>query len=187
MAMAQTPETPAPTRQQLLAAGRSLAAHSRRAGLTREAVCRQAGLSTTEFAALYTSDEAFHCDLLATLLDDLRDTVARATAGMPAGIPRLKMSVETYLEAQARQPTLCEMRDTLHVYSDGAQVLIRHRSGFSVMVALELKASGWPEHQAAGELLAAAIAEVARAERQDVQPMPGLRQTLYRYLDHLPP
>lgn len=186
--MAQTPETPpAPARQQLLAAGRSLAAQVGRGGLTREAICGQAGLGTADFAALYPSDEAFHCDLLASLLDELRDTIARATAGMPAGIPRLKMSVETYLEAQARQPTLCELRDTLYIHRDGAQALVRHRSGFSVMVALELKASGWPEHQAAGELLAAAIAEVARAERQDVQPMPGLRQTLYRYLDHLMP
>ncbi|HEY1077479.1 MAG TPA: hypothetical protein VGE51_12375 [Fontimonas sp.] len=186
--MAEPPDPSAVARQQLLATGRRLAAtHRRRAELTRAVVCAQAGVTPEAFAALYGSDEAFHCDLLAALLDDLRDTVTRATAGMPPGIPRLKMAVETYLEAQARQPTLCELRDSLHVCSDGAQALARHRSGFGMMVALELKASDWPEHQAAGPLLAAAIAEVARAERQDTQPMPGLRETLYRYLDHLPP
>lgn len=186
MTMAPPSDPSALHRQQLLAAGRSLAANRRRAELSREVVAAHAGVDAAACGALYPSDDSFHCDLLAALLDDLRDTIARATTGMPAGIARLKMSIETYLEAQAQQPTLCELRDSLHIHSDGAQALARHRSGFSVLVALELKAAGWPEYQAAGELIAAAIAEVARAERQDTQPMPGLRQTLYRYLDHLP-
>lgn len=186
MPMALTPDAPTTTRQRLLAAGRSLSGELRRAELTRAAVAAHAAVDRDDCDALYPSDESLHCDLLATLLDDLRDTIARATADMPAGIARLKLSVETYLEVQARHPTFRELRDTLYRFSDGAQALARHRSGFGMLVALELKAAGWPDHQVAGDLIAAAIAEVARAERQDEQTMPGLRQTLYRYLDHLP-
>ncbi len=167
----------------LLAAGRRVAGRTDRQRLTLAAICAEAGVSEKRFAALYPSLSAYQGELAAALIDDIRDTLTRVTANMPAGIARLKLAIETYLEANLAQPALRELLTALRFDPVGAAVIRRRVAGFIVMMELELRTAHWPQPSACARLLTAGVIEIAHAEHEADLRLPALRSTLFRYLD----
>lgn len=175
------------SRSRLLAAGRRLSDRVRLSELTAQAVCAEAALPLDRFASIYPSIEAYHCELLGRLIDDVRDAVARITTNMAGGIPRLKLSLETYLEANASRPTLRELLMALRFDPDGIELIRKRVSGFRVLMELELRSAQWPHPAATARLLTAAVTDIAQAEQEAGGRVPGLRETLFRYLDSRSP
>lgn len=179
-------------RSWLLAAGRrppaaGLSDQVRRSELTAQAVCAGAGLPLARFESIYPSIERYHCELLGRLIDDVRDAVARITTHIVGGIPRLKLSLETSLEANASRPTLRELLMALRFEPGGIELIRNRVSGFRVMMELELRAAQWPRPAATARLLTAAVTDIAQAEQEAGGRLPGLRETLFRYLDSRSP
>lgn len=170
-------------RSRLLAAGRRLSDRLRRSELTAQVVCAEAGLPLERFDSIYPSINTYHCELLGLLIDDIRDAVTRITTNMGSGIPRLKLSLETYLEANASRPTLRELLMALRFDPDGIELIRKRVSGFRVMMELELRSARWPRPEITARLLTAAVTDIAQAEQEAGGRVPGLRETLFRYLD----
>lgn len=180
---AAAPNDASADRTALLAAGRRLSEQLRLAELSAEAVCAAAGLSVERFHALYPSLTAYHCELLGRLIDDVRDAVARITTNMPGGVARLKLALETYLEANVSRPTLRELLVTLRFDAAGIEVIRKRVSGFRVMMELELRTAQWPRPAATARLLTAAVTDIAQAEQEAGARQSGMRATLFHYLD----
>jgi len=177
---------PQDERTRLLAAGQQLAADAAGEPLSVAAVCAHAGLPVERFAALYPSLHDYHCELVGQLFEEVRDNVARITTNMPASTARLKLALETYLEANISRPRLRELVAALRFAPRGAAVIRKQVSGFTVMIGLELRAVGWPRPEATARLLTAALVEAAQAEHESGMRAHGMRAAVYRYLDSRP-
>jgi AcrR family transcriptional regulator len=167
----------------LLDAGRRLLDSAGSGDLDEARICAAAGLPLGAIHASFGDWDGYRCALLATLIDEVRDRVARMTDNMPSGIERLKLALETYLEANVQRPALRRLLSELRFSERGVEVIRSRVAGFGVVVGVELRALGRPHPQATARLLTAAVTEIAQAEHEAGARVPALRRTLLRYLD----
>jgi AcrR family transcriptional regulator len=170
-------------RERLLAAGRRLADTPGVSVIDEEAICAAASVAPEALRAGFGDLHGFRCALLSTLIDDTRDRVARVTSNMPAGVERLKLALETYLEANIQRPPLRELLSELRFTPAGVDIIRSRVAGFGVMMGVELRALGRPHPEATARLLTAAVTEIAQAEHEAGTRLPAMRGTLLRYLD----
>ncbi len=181
--MPAVPSEIAPVRERLLAAGRRLADTPGVKRIDESAVCAAAGLAPEALHEAYETAHHFRCALLAALIDDTRDRVARITSNMPAGVERLKLALETYLETNLQRPPLRELLSELRFTHEGAEIIRSRVAGFGVMMGLELRALERPHPEETARLLTAAVTEIAQAEHEAGTRLAAMRDTLLRYLD----
>ncbi|MDD3763464.1 MAG: hypothetical protein PHP86_09265 [Nevskiales bacterium] len=178
--MSHDPEITAASAR-LLQAGRRLAGRSGAAHFDRTDICDEAGLPPETVDAAFGDYARFECALLGALLDDVRDTVARVTTNMAPGIPRLKLSIETYLESSLMQPAISAMARRHRNSRSGEAVLRARIAGFTLMMELELCAIGWPHPSETAQLFTQVVLDIAAAEAEARRRQLGLREVLFGY------
>ncbi len=181
------PLSPEAERRALLAAAIELARQLPLAALTTTRICQSAGVAASQFAGVWPDPAAFEHELLAALLDEVRDSVAKSTLGMPAGLPRLKLAIEAYLNANGARPTVRALAYKLQAGPAGAAILRSRVAGFTLMMEMELQALHWPRPAAVARLFTAAILEIAYAEHEAGSALPELRETVFHYFDRRGP
>ena len=72
-----------PLRQHLLSAGRSLLDAEDGGNFDPDSVCAAAGAPPESLARLFGDWDAYRCALLAVMIDEVRERVARITSNMP--------------------------------------------------------------------------------------------------------
>ena len=167
----------------MLVTARALARHHSLAELTPALICKEAGQPAEQFKNVWPEQSGFERELLAELLDEVRDTVAKTISGMPPGIPRLKLAIEAYLEANRARPTVRALALKLQTDPAGAAILRSRVAGFMLMMDIELQALNWPHPAAVARLFTAATLEIAYAEHEAGCVMPDLRATLFQHFD----
>jgi AcrR family transcriptional regulator len=170
-------------RERLLAAGRELLEQRGVGFVTPDTVSTEAGLKPGRFKRAFASNDAFLLELMEILGDEVRDSLAKLTLNMPPGLPRMKLTIDSYLAANVQRPALRELVDTLRTDAAGAEAVRRRVAAFTMMMELELKSVKWPQAAAAARLLTAAIVEISLAEYEAGESLPELRATLYNYLE----
>ncbi|MEC9362179.1 MAG: hypothetical protein VYC42_03055 [Pseudomonadota bacterium] len=181
--MCPSSERTDPLRQRLLSAGRSLLDAEDGGNFDPASVCAAAGAPPESLPRLFGDWDAYRCALLAAMIDEVRERVARITSNMPAGIERLKLALETYLEANVQRPPLRRLLSDLRFTRQGADLIRSRVAGFGIVLGVELRALGRPHPEATARLLTAAVTEIAQAEHEANARVPALRRTLLRYLD----
>lgn len=172
-----------PLHARLLAVGRRLVDTPGTTAIDEAAICAAAGMTPAALRDAFGDIETFRCALLASLIDDTRNRVARITSNMPAGIERLKLAIETYLEANVQRPALRGLLSELRFTRAGSDIIRSRVAGFGVMMGVELRALGRPHPEATARLLTAAVTEIAQAEHEAGGRLPAMRAALLRYLD----
>ncbi len=170
-------------RHALLVTARTLARHHSLTELTPDLICKEAGQPPDRFRVVWPDQIGFERELLAELLDEVRDTVAKNISGMPPGISRLKLAIEAYLEANRARPTVRALALKLQTDPAGSAVLRSRIAGFTLMMDIELQALNWPHPAAVARLFTAATLEIAYAEHEAGCVMPDLRTTLFHHFD----
>lgn len=153
----------------------------RGAGIGTADIATAAGLPPGVVAQAYGDVEALLCEVLGQMYEEARDFIAKLTFNMPAGPPRLRLALDSYLQALLDRPGLHALAVRLRFHPEGAAVVRRHVHGFKLMFQIELNSNGWPQAEAAARLGTAAIIEIALAETEAGQPLPELRETLIGY------
>lgn len=151
--------------------------------VTVEHAAKAAGLPLSSIDTLWPDPRQFELDLLAALLDEVRDSVAKTTSGMNAGLPRLQLAIETYLEANLARPTVRKLALRLQAQAAGAAILRSRVAGFTLMMEMELKTLRWPHAAATARLFTAALLEIAYAEHETGHALPELRDHVFRYFE----
>lgn len=173
-------------RSRALLAATRLALRVGDAPLSAADACREAGLPPDSASRLWPEALQFELDLLAALLDEVRDSVAKITSGMPPGLPRLQLAIEAYLEANLARPALRRLGLQLQRHAAGAAILRSRVAGFTLMMEMELKTLHWPHPAASARLFTAALLETAYAEYEARHALPELRGHLFRHLERHP-
>jgi AcrR family transcriptional regulator len=177
------PSAPAHLRDRLLAAGRRLLERVGADGVTAESVAEEAGLKAGTFQRHFGTPEAFLCALMEAMADEVRASLAKLTLNMPAGLPRMKLAIDSYLAANVERPRLRELVTRLRADPEGARAIQRRIVAFTMMMELELKSLKRPRASATARLLTAAVIETSMAEYEARAPLPDFRATLYTYLE----
>ena len=184
--MSRMPEAttdPQAARTRAFAAAARLLREPRETPVSAEQACHQAGLPDDVAAQLWPDPRSFEFDLLAHLLYEVRDSVAKTTLGMPAGLSRLMLAIETYLEANLARPAVRRLALRLQAHPDGAMILRSRIAGFTLMMEMELAALKWPHAAATSRLFTAALLELAQAEHEAGRALAELRMHVYRHFD----
>lgn len=176
---------PAEQRLALLTAGHRILEAEGLSGFSVATACAAAGVSERSFKRHFADRDAFLCALAEQFLDEARDVVTRLTDNMPAGIGRLKLSLETYLAANLQRPALREIMRELRSDERAESLMRRRLTGFTMMTQLELKRARWPNAEITARLLTAAALETIYAEFEARRALPECRDLLFRYLDSL--
>lgn len=171
-------------RPALLAAAARLARSQPLTALSPAQVCAEARCTDAEYHATWADAASFERELMTALLDEVRDAVVKTTLGMNAGLPRLKLSIETYLEAHLARHALRELMLRLRADTASAPIVRSRIAGFTLMLEMELKSLRWQRAKATARLFTAAILEIAQAEYESGRAAPDLRATLFRYFDN---
>ncbi|HEY0973412.1 MAG TPA: hypothetical protein VGE57_02845 [Solimonas sp.] len=181
---ASAPADPESQRRALLAAASRLVRQKPAEPLTPTRLCQEAGVSEAAFATNWPEALAFERQLLVSLLDEVRDSVAKTTLGMAPGLARLKLAVEAYLDANRARPAVRALALKLQADADGAATLRSRVAGFTLMMEMELQAMQWPHPAATARLFTAAVLETAYAEHEAGAKVPALRDCVFRYFDN---
>ncbi len=180
--MSSSPSAALDLRAHVMAAALQLS-RSTPAVATVEDAIRAAKLPADSLPALWPDPAQFEFDLLAALLDEVRDSVAKTTLGMKAGLPRLQLAIETYLEANLARPAVRKLALRLQARAAGAAILRSRVAGFTLMMEMELKTLKWPHAAATARLFTAALLEIAYAEHEAERALPELRDHVSRYFE----
>jgi AcrR family transcriptional regulator len=172
----------ATTKDKLMTAARRLA-DADGFGFDGAAVAAAAGLAPAAVTRAYADFELLLCELLGQMYDEVRDLVTKLTLNMPAGRARLQLALDAYLQALFERPGLSALAQRLRFHPQGAQLIRQRVQGFNMMLQLELRASDWPQPDAAARLCTAALIEIATAEAEAGRKLPELRTTLIGYFD----
>lgn len=180
-----TTTAPAPThstREALLTAGVSVAEQQGLAGLSVNRVVARAGLAKGTFYVHFHDRAAFVDALHERFHGRVIEAVAAATADVPPGAERIARGVEAYLDVcladRAVKALLLEARSDPALI---ASMAARH-DRFAATSVPSFKAMGWPDANAAAQLLAAMTAEIAIRELDAGRRLPGARRTLRRFV-----
>ncbi len=179
---AQAERSGARTREQLIAAGIAVAEREGLAGLSVNRVVAEAGVAKGTFYVHFRDREAFLDALHERFHRRVLEAAERATAGVPPGAERLWRSSEAYLDV-----ALCERAIkalTLEARTEGALTApmeARHERLVAAAVP-GFRAMGWPDANAAAQLLAAMTNEIAIRELEARRRVPAARRSLRRFL-----
>jgi len=170
------------TRERLLAAGAAVAADGGLAGLSVNRVVSAAGVAKGTFYVHFADREAFIDALHAAFHERVQDAVARATADTDPGAERLLRGSAAYLDVCLADPAIKAL--ALEARTDAAltaSMSARHEA-FAASAVPSFRAMGWPDAQAAAQLLAAMTSEIAIRELDAGRKLPAARRTLGRFL-----
>ncbi len=170
------------THEALLDAGVAVAERDGLAGLSVNRVVAEAGVAKGTFYVHFADREAFVDALHARFHARVREAVASATAGIPAGAGRIVVGVEAYLDVCLADRAIKAL--ALEARTDAAltaSMSARHES-FAASAIPSFRAMGWPDARAAAQLLAAMTSEIAIRELEAGRRVPGARRSLKRFL-----
>ncbi len=180
--MSATTTTTHRTRELLLDAGVTVAEEQGLAGLSVNRVVAQAGVAKGTFYVHFPDRDAFIDALHERFHDRVRDAAAAATDGVPPGAERIMCGVEAYLDVclddRAVKALALEARSDPSLM---ASMAARH-DRFAEASVRSFKAMGWPDANAAAQLLAAMTAEIAIRELDAGRRLPGARRALRRFV-----
>ena len=170
------------TLELLLDAGVTVAEEQGLAGLSVNRVVAEAGVAKGTFYVHFTDRNAFIDALHERFHDRVRNAVTAATAGVPPGAKRIVRGAEAYLdvclEDRAVKALALEARTDPSLM---ASMAARH-DRFAATSVRSFKAMGWPDANAAAQLLAAMTAEIAMRELDAGRRLLGSRRALQRFL-----
>ena len=106
--------------------------------LTAAAVAQELQVSVEQLRPLLGDFDELLCELLAQLYDGLRDRVAKVTLNMPAGTARVKLVMETYLQAHLESRALQQLQSKMRTHPRGAAVIRQRHHGFADALVLRL-------------------------------------------------
>ena len=105
---------------------------------------------------------------------------------MPAGPARVKLVMETYLQAHLESRALQQLLGKMRTHPHGAALIRQRHHGFTLLLQVELNDIRWPRAAATARLLASGLAETASAEAEAGHRLQELRTVLLSYLDRAP-
>ena len=170
------------TRDALLDAGVAVADACGLAGLSVNRVVAEAGVAKGTFYVHFEDRDAFVDALHERFHAHVQEAVEAASAGVPPGAERIVCGAEAYLDVclvdRAVKALALEARTDPSLVSSMAA---RHDRAAAAAVP-SFKAMGWPDAQAAAQLLAAMTAEIAIRELDAGRRLPSARRALRRFL-----
>jgi TetR/AcrR family transcriptional regulator, transcriptional repressor for nem operon len=168
------------TREALLAAGVEVVESDGIAGLSVNRVVAVAGVAKGTFYVHFGDRDAFVDALHARFYEQVGAAVDEAVEGVEPGPERLRLGLETYLDAclssRAVKALLVEAR------ADGTltEPMAARSARFAGSVAPSLRAMGWKDPALVARLLLVATSEAAIAELEAGRKLPAARRALMR-------
>jgi len=166
----------------LLDAGVAVAEREGLAGLSVNRVVAAAGVAKGTFYVHFADREAFVDALHARFHERVAQAVAAASEGTTPGAARIVRGVEAYLDVCLADRAIKAL--ALEARTDAAltaSMTARHERAAAAAIP-SFKAMGWPEANAAAQLLAAMTSEVAIREPEAGRRLPAARRALRRFL-----
>jgi AcrR family transcriptional regulator len=152
------------------------------AGLSVNRVVAEAGVAKGTFYVHFADRNAFVDTLHKRFHARVEEAVKEAVADTPLGTERIVRGTEAYLDVCLEDSAIKAL--ALEARSDpslAASMSARHER-FAASAAPSFKAMGWPNANAAAQLLAAMAAEIAIRELEAGRRLPAARRTLRRFL-----
>lgn len=177
---------PVRTRKALLDAGLHLAGEVGLAGTSVNRVVAEAGVAKGSFFWHFGRREDFLIELHRHFHERLTAEIAREASGLDPGRERLLRGIRTYLDGCLRESAvkafLLEARSERHM----AEEVRRRNAQMAEIVAVELRAMGWPDPAATARLVVGMAAEAALVELEAGARQPAIRKALERLLGSAP-
>ena len=171
----------------LIATGMKMARRMPLSEADPDLICERARLPRSAFDEAFPSLTEFVIALQQHFMDALRDRMFALTTGVPPGMMRLKLATEVYLEAclgqHALRAWLIEGRRDPRV---AARLQVQNQN-YTLLIAGDFAAAGWPAAAAAARLYVAMANEASFIEHSAGQKVPDARDTLWHFLDHAAP
>jgi len=179
---ATSARTPHRTLELLLDAGAEVAATEGLSGLSVNRVVAAAGVAKGTFYVHFADREAFVDALHARFHDRVRAALAQATDGTEPGPERLWRGAEAYLDVCLEYPAIKAL--VLEARGEGALTpsMEARREALGGTAVPSFRAMGWPDVNAAAQLLGAMMNEIAIRELESARRLPAARRALRRYL-----
>lgn len=174
-------------RKALIRAGRSLALRYTFYDIDPVRICSEAHLPPESFEQHFQDMTEYLLALQQNFLDEMRDKIFKGTTGMKAGINRIKLASEIYLEGCLAGRALRAWLQEARAHPDIAEGLRRQSRPYRMVVASELKTLGWPHPEAAANIFVAMTNETVLAEHRIGQALPELREALWDFLERCHP
>ena len=170
------------TRDALLDAGVRVAEEHGLAGLSVNRVVAAAGVAKGTFYVHFPDREAFVDALHSRFHERVRDAVAVAVEGVPAGAEHIVRAADAYLDACLADRGVKAL--ALEARSQGAFTgeMKQRAERFAAMAVPSFKAMGWPDASAAAQLFAAMTGEIAIRELDAGRRLPAARRALHRFV-----
>jgi AcrR family transcriptional regulator len=178
---AQTPGA-SQTREALLDAGAALAEQHGLAGVSVNMVVARAGVAKGTFYVHFKDRSAFVDTMHERFHGRVQEAVNKAVAGLPPGPERLFRSTEAYLDVSLANRGVKAL--ALEARSDPTMQgsMTARRERLAEAGVADLKVMGWPDAEAAAQLLAAMTREISVLEFDAGAPLPASRRVLQRFL-----
>jgi TetR/AcrR family transcriptional regulator, transcriptional repressor for nem operon len=170
------------TRERLLDAGLALAHAGALSTLRVDEIVDAAGVGKGTFYVHFATREDFLVALHSRFHDQLAERIARATAGLPHGMPRLLRGTTAGLDGCCEQRAIKAMLLGARAEPAIQQAVTTQNARFAALISEEFAAAGWPAPQQAARLWVGMVAEAAIAEAEAGRKMPLLRQALARFV-----
>lgn len=149
-------------------------------------VVAEAGVAKGSFFWHFGRRDGFLIELHRRFHDGLMAEMAAKAGALEPGQERLLLGVRTYLDGCLRESAvkafLLEARSERHM----AEEVQRRNAQMAEMVAVELRAMGWPDAAATAPLVVAMAAEAALIELEAGARQPTTRKALERFLRSAP-
>jgi TetR/AcrR family transcriptional repressor of nem operon len=170
------------TRTALMDAGVTVAAEHGIAGLSVNRVVAEAGVAKGTFYVHFHDRDAFIDALHERCHARVGEAVAAAIEGVPPGAEQIVAGSEAYLDLcladRAVKALAVEARSDPSLT---ASMAARHDRA-AAAIAPSFKAMGWPDANAAAQLMAAMTAEIAMRELEAGRRLPAQRRALRRFV-----
>jgi hypothetical protein len=170
-------------RTALLEAGRRLAMRHTLAELDPLLLCSEAKVGLDAFEREFASLGEFVAALQQDFMERLREKILAVTSGSAAGLMRLKLATESYLQGcLAERPLRAWLLDA-RLQADVLEGLRRQNQVYWMILGSEFKSLRWPHPRAAGRIYLAMANEAAQAEHRVGHPLASVRDTLWEFLE----
>jgi TetR/AcrR family transcriptional repressor of nem operon len=174
---------PQPTRDALLNAGVALAEEHGLAGLSVNMVVAQAGVAKGTFYVHFENRAAFVDAMHARFHDRVRAEVEQAMAGCVPGAGRLVRGLEAYLDVSLANRGVKALSLEARSHPTGQDSMAARRESLAAMSVADFQAMGWPDAEAAAQLVAAMTREISVLEFDAGRRLPASRRVLKRLLE----
>ena len=141
-----------------------------------------AGVEASDVERCYPNFKAYLTDLMVFLLDEAREFAVEATANMEYGVTRMWRGIQAYLDARLDRRATHDLVRQLRGYAPAARASRSRSGGFSLVIATEFRAIGWPDPVEHAHLVTALISETVEAEYEAGRRLPDYRGIIYDFL-----